>query len=148
VNKLFLGSSMFSNAESEFNRSLRGSLEDLVQVILPQEGPILSDLISAGAARADAELAVFRYDLALIDSCDVFLICLDGLSVDEGAAFELGYAFARGKYCIGYLTDWRKMGAAAWRNPMVSTPLQKIFFGLADLREHLASIGGVVSPGA
>ncbi|MCR5596608.1 MAG: nucleoside 2-deoxyribosyltransferase, partial [Lachnospiraceae bacterium] len=46
-------------------------------------------------------------DCKHLDQCDVLLFLFDGRVPDEGACFELGYCFARGKRCIGYKTDAR-----------------------------------------
>ena len=42
-----------------------------------------------------------------MDWCDTVLFLFDGRVLDEGACFELGYCFAKGKRCIGYKTDAR-----------------------------------------
>ena len=42
-----------------------------------------------------------------MDWCDAVLFLFDGRVPDEGACFELGYCFAKGKRCIGYKTDAR-----------------------------------------
>lgn len=41
------------------------------------------------------------------DWCDAVLFLFDGRVPDEGACFELGYCYAKGKHCIGYKTDAR-----------------------------------------
>jgi nucleoside 2-deoxyribosyltransferase len=42
-----------------------------------------------------------------IDACDMVLAVLDGTDVDSGTAAEIGYAFARGKFVLGYRGDFR-----------------------------------------
>ena len=42
-----------------------------------------------------------------MDWCDTLLFLFDGRVPDEGACFELGYCYAKGKQCIGYKTDAR-----------------------------------------
>lgn len=54
------------------------------------------------------------------------LINLDGRVVDEGAAFELGFAHALGKQCVGYRTDVRVL-LPCGLNPMVTVPLSDTF---------------------
>ncbi|HEX4157582.1 MAG TPA: nucleoside 2-deoxyribosyltransferase, partial [Rhizomicrobium sp.] len=57
---------------------------------------------------------------------------LDGRTVDEGAAFELGVAFAWKKLCIGYRTDVRTL--LPWGlNPMITAPLSQILRSPAEL---------------
>ena len=50
---------------------------------------------------------LFKLDCAHMDWCDTVLFIFDGRVPDEGACFELGYCYARGKRCIGYKTDNR-----------------------------------------
>ena len=50
---------------------------------------------------------IFDNDKSAIDRCDVIVANLNGITTDDGTAWELGYAFALGKYDIGLFTDWR-----------------------------------------
>ena len=49
-------------------------------------------------------------DWAAIDVCDVVVALLDGTQVDDGTAWEIGYAFAKGKPVVGIRTDFRNAG--------------------------------------
>ncbi|MFM7900133.1 MAG: nucleoside 2-deoxyribosyltransferase, partial [Actinomycetota bacterium] len=40
---------------------------------------------------------IFGNDKGAIDRCDVIVANLNGIATDDGTAWELGYAFARGK---------------------------------------------------
>jgi nucleoside 2-deoxyribosyltransferase len=51
---------------------------------------------------------------------------MDGRAIDEGACFELGYAYSRGKICIGLKTDVRRL-LPIGDNPMVECALRAIF---------------------
>ncbi len=44
---------------------------------------------------------IFDNDKGAIDRCDVIVANLNGITTDDGTAWELGYAFASGKYGIG-----------------------------------------------
>ena len=50
---------------------------------------------------------IFQNDKGAIDKCDVIVANLNGVMTDDGSAWELGYAYALGKYGIGIFTDWR-----------------------------------------
>jgi nucleoside 2-deoxyribosyltransferase len=50
---------------------------------------------------------IFANDRGAIDRCDVIVANLNGIMTDDGTAWELGYAHARGKYGVGLFTDWR-----------------------------------------
>jgi len=83
-------------------------------------------MVRAGEAIASAKETVFSRDLWEIDRCDVLLIVMDGRAIDEGAAFELGYAFARSKVNIGLKTDTRTL-LTMGNNPMIEQALSQIF---------------------
>jgi nucleoside 2-deoxyribosyltransferase len=51
---------------------------------------------------------------------------MDGRTIDEGAAFELGYAFALGKACVGLKTDARSLFTFG-DNPMIEGAVREIF---------------------
>lgn len=55
----------------------------------------------------DTVSTIFGNDKEAIDDCDVIVANLNGITTDDGTAWELGYAFALGKYGIGIFTDWR-----------------------------------------
>ena len=124
-NLLYLAASLFSKAELEFNISLRKMLKPYFNMYLPQEdGGLLKDMVSAGAAFDVASRKVFNSDIIALNKCDILLIVLDGRFIDEGAAFELGYAYALGKNCYGLQTDNRRI---VFNNPMINSSLKKIF---------------------
>ncbi|MBQ9406516.1 MAG: nucleoside 2-deoxyribosyltransferase [Desulfovibrio sp.] len=58
----------------------------------------------------DAPRKIMERDRAAIDDCDVVVALLDGAQVDDGTAWEIGYAYAKGKPVIGIRTDIRNAG--------------------------------------
>ena len=78
--------------------------------------------------------AIFANDRRGITECDAVVASLNGIITDDGTAWELGYAYARGKYLIGLHTDWR------WRFPdevvnlMLECSLNRLARSLDDLR--------------
>jgi hypothetical protein len=58
--------------------------------------------------------------------------------LDEGASFELGYAFALGKVCVGLKTDPRQL-LPIGDNPMIEGALWKLFHEESELVEWIAS---------
>lgn len=99
-------------------------------------------LIQRGVSKDDAYRIVFDRDVAAIKSCDALVINLDGRSVDEGAAFELGLAHSLGKLCVGYRTDVRVL--LPWGiNPMIAAPLLKIFACIEDLENWAKKLSSV-----
>ena len=108
--RLYLAGPLFCAAETEYNRALGCALERLgYEPVLPQDVPMKIDpeRMKEPAYRDGITLKVFRADLALLESCDALVINLDGRVPDEGACFELGYAFAKGMRCFAIKTDVR-----------------------------------------
>ena len=64
---------------------------------------------------------------------DALFLLLDGRTVDEGAAFELGYAVALGKHCVGLQTDPRRLMPLG-NNPMIQIPLGRILSTKAQVK--------------
>ena len=62
---------------------------------------------------ADAAKKIMERDRAAIDACDVVVALLDGTQVDDGTAWEIGYAYAKGKPVVGIRTDFRNAGDTA-----------------------------------
>jgi len=133
IKKLYFAAPLFSSAELQFNLKITNKLENYFQVYLPQrDGKLMSNITHYDIDYANASSLVFSKDINELDSCDLVLAILDGRTIDEGVAFEIGYAYARGKTCIGLQTDSRRL--AAWgNNPMISGALKYIFYNEADL---------------
>lgn len=124
--RLYLAGPLFSQAERRFNSQAAAALSHAFQVYLPQEdGGLIADLVRQGRTEAEARRMIFEHDIAAIRDSDVVLIVLDGRSVDEGASFELGVAYALGKRCIGLQTDPRRL-LPSGNNPMIDGALECI----------------------
>jgi nucleoside 2-deoxyribosyltransferase len=131
--KAYLAGPLFSEAERVFNQRLKRLLVSYCDVYLPQEdGGLLVDMIAEGTRPKVASRRVFQGDVQAIRDADLLIVILDGRSVDEGAAFELGFAYALGKPCYGLKTDPRQL-LAIGNNPMIDGPLEYIFQSVDEL---------------
>ena len=81
--------------------------------------------------------AIFENDKHAIDECDVVVANLNGVITDDGTAWELGYAYARGKYIIGLHTDWRKRFEHEVVNLMMECSIDRLVRTLDELRASL-----------
>src|SRR5437870_1144405 len=98
ISRFFIAAPLFNDREREFNRAVRDVLSRHMRVYLPQEDcGLLPDLLRTGMAANAAEERIFQSDLSALDACEGVLAVLDGATIDEGVAFEIGYGFARGK---------------------------------------------------
>ena len=68
-----------------------------------------------------------------IDRCDVVVASLNGVTTDDGTAWEVGYAHARGKYMIGVHTDWRRRFDDEVVNLMIERSIDEMVHSLDDL---------------
>ena len=124
---VYLAAPLFSEGELAFNLALANRIQVSLDVYLPQrDGGKLVDLIARGVEERAAYKSIFDRDVQALDAAAALLIVLDGRSIDEGAAFELGYAYAHSKLCLGLQTDPRRL-LPAGNNPMIEMPLQKVF---------------------
>lgn len=80
---------------------------------------------------------IFDNDRRGVDECDVVVASLNGIITDDGTAWELGYAFAKGKYLIGLHTDWRRRFEYEVVNLMLECSLDRLVHNLDDLRAAL-----------
>ncbi len=115
--KIFLAAPIFSLAEREFNSKLAEELRKRgYDVFLAQELGILSS--------EEEKARLFSEDLKALDECNVVVAVLDGNDVDSGVAFELGYAYAKGKRIIGIRTDHRCFSPLEEVNLMLEVPAE------------------------
>ena len=80
---------------------------------------------------------IFQNDKSAIDNCDVVVANLNGLTTDDGTAWEIGYAFAKGKYIVGLHTDWRARFEHEVVNLMIETSLNEMARSISQLKTAL-----------
>lgn len=83
--------------------------------------------------------SIFDNDKGGIDRCQVVVANLNGIMTDDGTAWELGYAFANGKYIIGLHTDWRARfpNANEVVNLMMQCSMDRLVRSLEELEDEL-----------
>jgi nucleoside 2-deoxyribosyltransferase len=130
---VYIAAPLFSDSEKSTNEFMSSVLERHCDTFLPQrDGYLVPKLIARGQTAEEAYSLVFRKDIDAIRRADALIINLDGRTIDEGAAFELGVAYAAGKICMGYRTDVRVL--LPWGlNPMIAAPLIRILKNPGEL---------------
>lgn len=106
--KIYQAGPLFSLAEQNFHRELKKALEQYGhEVIWPFElfGP--EEVKSWGE---NAPHRIMLEDSQALSSCDIVVALLDGPQVDDGTAWEIGFAYAKGIPVIGLRTDFRNCG--------------------------------------
>jgi len=134
---IYIASPLFNLNERQFNAQLKDLLEAYFDVYLPQQdGNLIFELIDQGVPLNEAKKIIFENDIKALQKVDRLLIVLDGRSVDEGAAFELGVAYSLGKVCWGLKTDVRQL-LNFGDNPMIESAISKLFQSTEELQAHL-----------
>ena len=87
----------------------------------------------------DNTLEIFRNDRDAIDRCDLVVANLNGITTDDGTAWEIGYAVGIGRPVIGLFTDWRRRFADEVVNLMIEHSVEGIVRSLEELDDALRS---------
>ena len=124
MKKAYIAGPLFSDAERAFNLQLEAVCRAAgFETFLPQrDAPVLGP--SNGKD-------VFGSELRANEDADVIVANLDGMDVDSGTAWEIGYAVARGKSIIGIRTDWRRFSP----HERVNLMIEESSFIVSDLNE-------------
>lgn len=131
---VYLAAPLFSEAECDFNRKLKGELHSLgFKVFLPQED---SNNVHD---KTNRQKIIFNKNLTGIENSDLIVAVIDGADVDSGTAWEIGYAFAKGKPVIGLRTDFRTLGIEGTVNLMIERSVI-VCMNISELLNHLKSM--------
>lgn len=132
---IYIAAPLFNSAEIAFNESIYNVLSPYFKVYLPQKnGDLLADLLESGLDLKYSTRKIFMQDISAIEKSEFLLIVLNGRSIDEGACFELGYAYANKKKCFALQTDTRRL-LPTGNNPMIEESVTKIFKSINELEE-------------
>lgn len=106
--RIYQAGPLFSEAEQNWHRTFRTKLAEAGhRVLWPYELFSQQDVLSWGE---DAPARIMETDRNALDTCHVVVALLDGPQVDDGTAWEIGYAYAKGIPVIGIRTDFRQCG--------------------------------------
>jgi len=138
--KVFIAGPLFSQAEREFNIKVDEKLrEHGFETFLPQRdvGKLDELLVKEGKR---AYFMIFERDLKGLDWANAVVAILDGPDVDSGTAFEVGYAFAKGKPVIGLKTDMRVFARDEEVNNMLAQGVRALVGNLDEMVSKLKKI--------
>jgi len=132
--RVYLAAPLFSEAERAYNLSIAGQLRnDFFDVYLPQDAG--DDLHTRNK---DEQVRIFSGNLKALENADLIVAIIDGADADSGTAWEMGYAYARGKPVIALRTDFRKAGVNEQVNLMLEVS-SKVVSGIMELLESVKS---------
>ena len=138
--KIYIAAPLFSEGERMFNERIDAIVRECGhETFLPQrEGGCVADMPDLIDGKPKHR-ALFELDVAHMDWCDAVLFLFDGRVPDEGACFELGYCYAKGKRCIGYKTDARSFIDGS-DNVMLKGAPETVLRNEDELREFFSKI--------
>ncbi|KKG11760.1 nucleoside 2-deoxyribosyltransferase [Methanosarcina sp. 2.H.T.1A.6] len=130
--RIYLAGPLFTHAELEYNLKLKDMLlNNGFSVFLPQE-----DAEDAAHERErQNQECIFTKCVEGVDASDLVVAVLDGVDVDSGTAWEIGYAYAKGKPVIGLRTDFR-----AFSDGIVNLMVEMAIVSLAKDEEELLKV--------
>ena len=114
--RIYMAGPLFNTGETSFNSAVRDAILNLQptwDVVLPQE--LAGNLVPKATLAA-----IYEADVEEITKADVICACCNGTQVDDGTAYEIGYARAIGKRTIAWRADLRKAGDGNGVNLMIS----------------------------
>ena len=88
---------------------------------------------------ADNTREIFENDRDAIVRCDLVVANLNGITTDDGTAWEIGYAVGTGTPVIGLFTDWRRRFDDEVVNLMIEHSVEGIVRSLEELDADLRS---------
>ena len=107
--KIYFANALFSQADINYNAQLAAQIRNLspqIDLYLPQENNDINDK----QAYADSKM-IAQADTEKLLVSDLVIAILDGNTIDNGVASEIGVAYAQKIPIIGLYTDTRQQGA-------------------------------------
>jgi len=138
---IYLAGPLFCEARQAWHRATKARIEAETghAVIWPFE------LFPPGRIEAwgqDAPRKVMEHCRDAMAACSLVVALLDGPQVDDGTAWEVGFAHARCIAVVGVRTDSRHAGdvPGALVNAMIHASCEVIVRGADQLLEHLKGV--------
>lgn len=133
--KIFLAAPFFNLGEREFNTKIAKALRSSgFNVWMAQETSLIKTTTHCEKRK------LFDIDISALKSSDVVVAVLDGVEVDSGTSFELGYAAALGKPIVGLKTDYRTFSPLENLNLMLEVSLIKLCKNIEEVIECLKQV--------
>ena len=140
--RVYQAGPLFSEAERAWHRAFKQRLEEAGFVVV-WPGDLIRQSSVAGWGK-DAPRKIMEIDRDALLSCDVVVALLDGCQVDDGTAWEIGFAYARDIPVIGIRTDFRNAGDTGHSsvNAMIEGSVVGIVQTSAEAVSQLEALAG------
>ena len=119
---------LFSEAERDWYNKLTLQLEKAGHIVVCSGDLFPGDVI--GKAGKNGPGLIFQTRCNAIDQCNCVVALLDGVQVDDGTAWEIGYAYAKGLPVCALRTDVRKSDETAYNR--INSMIEGCLTGFAD----------------
>lgn len=108
IHTIYQAGPLFSQAERQWHLELTRKLEKSGHIVLWPGDFLSPEMIEEAGTHA----ARFIFDNCCtgIDEATLMVALLDGAQIDDGTAWEIGYAYAKGLPIYGIRTDSRTAG--------------------------------------
>ena len=127
---------LFSEAERDWHKKLTLRLEEAGHTVVWPYA-LFSEGAIAEAGR-DAVGRIFSTCRSAIDGCTCVVALLDGTQVDDGTAWEIGYAYAKRMPVYGIRTDTRVAGETPYNR--TNSMIEGCLAGFAGSIEELVQM--------
>ncbi len=136
---VYLAGPLFTEAERAWLALLKKRILDFcsaVEVIWPWELFDQKELADMGHQSKEH---IFKECVDHLDKSDLVVALLDGTQVDDGTAWEIGFAYAKGIPVVGIRTDFRNAGDTEHSlvNCMIECSCGTIYGTVEELVERL-----------
>ena len=127
----YLAGPLFDDGERWFMEQLEAVVADAgYRTFLPHRDNVTKTTETVGD--------IFDTNIDAIDQAALLVVNLNGVTTDDGTAWEVGYAYARGIRAIGVYTDWRSRFKDETVNLMLERSLDQLVHSLEELAGVLA----------
>jgi nucleoside 2-deoxyribosyltransferase len=105
---------LFTDSEKHWHKTARKEFEDEGFLVIWPGDLLTEDEISEAGDKGPQ--LIYETCKAALERSDIVVALLDGPQVDDGTAWEVGYACALGKPVFGIRTDTRMAGDTSFNN--------------------------------
>ena len=124
-----------------FNEKEREFLEEINSVCIAIGINTYLPFLDGGLLENEKANGLFKKDIEALNNATIIVASLNGVDVDSGTAFEIGYGFAKEKKIFGLHTDLRVFTQSSEVNLMVLKSceichsLQELKIALGEFRK-------------
>ena len=138
--KIYQAGPLFSEADQAWHRALKKTLEEAGHEVVWPGDLVTEELVQAWGT--DAPKRIMETDRDALLACDAVAALLDGAQVDDGTAWEIGFACAKGIPVLGIRTDFRVCGDTRHSvlNAMIEGSITSLSRSVPELVAHLAEL--------